>query len=80
MTKNTRITCARNVLTLMQPKRSQLMLTLDRLLNSGWIDEAIATRKGISRLPCQIYRLRKKGYTILAIRNGMKTKYVIGEP
>lgn len=56
------------------------MLTLDRLLNSGWIDEATAARKGVDRLPCQIYRLRQKGYNILAIRNGMKTKYVIGEP
>ena len=61
-------------------KRSQMMLTLDRLLTAGWIDGAYAARKGIDRLPAQIYKLRAKGYNILAIRNGMKTKYVIGEP
>ena len=56
------------------------MLTLDRLLTTGWIDEAYATKKGISRLPSQIHRLRQRGYTILSIRNGSKSKYVIGEP
>jgi predicted transcriptional regulator len=56
------------------------MLTLDRLLSNGWIDEAYAKKKGIGRLPAQIHRLRAKGYTILAIRNGNKSKYVIGEP
>lgn len=56
------------------------MLTLDRLLTAGWIDGAYAAKKGIDRLPAQIYKLRAKGYNILAIRNGMKTKYVIGEP
>ncbi len=61
-------------------QRSQLMLTLDRLLSNGWIDEAYAKKKGIGRLPAQIHRLRAKGYTILAIRNGNKSKYVIGEP
>ena len=61
-------------------QRSQLMLTLDRLLSNGWIDQTYADRKGINRLSAQIHRLRQKGYNILAIRNGMKTKYVIGEP
>ena len=56
------------------------MLTLDRLLTTGWIDHAYAKRKGIGSLPGQIYRLRARGYTILAIRNGMNIKYVIGEP
>lgn len=56
------------------------MLTLDRLLTAGWIDDVYARKKGITRLPSYIYRLRRKGYNILAIRNGMKTKYVIGEP
>lgn len=61
-------------------QRNQLMLTLDRLLSNGWIDETYAKRKGINRLSSQIHRLRSRGYTILSIRNGMKTKYVIGEP
>ena len=61
-------------------QRSQTMMTLDRLLSEGWIDQAYAKKKGIDRLPAQIYKLRAKGYNVLFIRNGSKTKYVIGEP
>lgn len=64
----------------MQPKRSQRLRVLDRLLSVGWIDQAYCRRIGITRLATYIGRLRAEGYNILLIKNGQKTKYVIGEP
>lgn len=60
--------------------KSQQQMVLDRLLATGWINEAYAQRRKIKRLPSLIHRIRGMGYTILAVRSGRSTTYLIGKP
>lgn len=61
-------------------KRSQRLLILDRLLSVGHIDQAYAKRRGITRLPAYVTRLKGQGYNIVTIRVNERTTYVLGEP
>lgn len=55
--------------------KSQREKVLDHLLKHGRITVAQALRKGITRLPVMIERLRAQGYAIVYIYDGQRRYY-----
>jgi hypothetical protein len=59
------------------PRKSQTDKVLDWLLKHGNIDESVAKKLKVKRLSGHIYRLKERGHTIWAYRDGYKYRYAL---